>query len=48
MNLMCEHCKKCNREMGYNPQKFELCAPCELGFGKKSDEEKRQEENSND
>ena len=25
-------CDKCNRAMGYNPQRFNLCAPCELGF----------------
>lgn len=35
-----DRCKKCNRDMGYNPQEFELCAPCELGFTNDKEENK--------
>ena len=31
-----ENCKQCNRDMGYNSEEFELCAPCELGFTEKN------------
>jgi hypothetical protein len=39
-----KRCKKCDRDMGYNSEQFELCAPCELGYTNDKEEKQSSDE----